>query len=72
MDQSQCNRWVHLLSEILLKALKAPGELPERNHLKVKHLTEQCENLLLDGTEGLIERPQDSERQKSCYSSKNS
>ncbi len=38
MTQPQCNRWVHLLSEILLETLKTLGELPDRNHLKVKHL----------------------------------
>lgn len=35
MSQPQCNQWVHLLSEILLKTL---GELPDRNHLRVKML----------------------------------
>ena len=70
MTQPQCNRWVHLLSEILLKTLKTLGELPDRNHLRVKYLTEQCSDLLLDGTERPIERPQESDRQKSCYSGK--
>lgn len=70
MSQPQCNQWVHLLSEILLKTLKTLGELPDRNHLRVKYLTEQCQDLLLDGTERPIERPQDTDRQKSCYSGK--
>jgi hypothetical protein len=70
MTQPQCNNWVHLLVGILHKTLKTLGELPERNHLKVQYLTEQCENVLLDGTERPIERPIDHDRQKSCYSGK--
>ena len=70
MTQPQCNEWIHRLSDILLKTLKTLGELPDRNHLRVKYLTEQCQDLLLDGTERPIERPQDTDRQKSCYSGK--
>jgi hypothetical protein len=70
MTQPQCNNWVHLLIGILYKALKTLGELPDRNHLRVEYLTEQCENVLLDGTERPIERPTDHDRQKSCYSGK--
>ena len=70
MTQPQCNVWIHRLSDILQKTLKTLGELPDRNHLRVKYLAEQCENVLLDGTERPIERPQDCDRQKSCYSRK--
>jgi hypothetical protein len=70
MTQPQCNVWVHLLSEILRKTLKTLGELPDRNHLRVQYLLEQCEDIFLDGTERPIERPQDEDRQKSCYSGK--
>jgi hypothetical protein len=70
MTQPQCNNWVHLLVWILYKSLKDLGKLPERNHLRVQYLTEQCENVLLDGTERPIERPTDHDRQKSCYSGK--
>lgn len=70
MTQPQCNEWVHLLSDILVKTLKTLGELPDRNHLRVQYIASQCENILLDGTERPIERPQNSERQKSCYSGK--
>ena len=62
MTQPQCNEWIHRLSDILLKTLKTLGELPDRNHLRVKYLTEQCQDLLLDGTERPIERPQDTDR----------
>ena len=70
MTQPQCNEWIHRLSDILLKTLKFLGELPDRNHIRINHLIEQCENILLDGTERPIERPQDADRQKSCYSGK--
>ena len=70
MTQPQCNEWVHRLSDILLKTLKTLGELPDRNHLRVQYLLDKCEDVLLDGTERPIERPQDEDRQKSCYSGK--
>jgi hypothetical protein len=70
MTQPQCNEWVHLLSDTLVKTLKTLGELPDRNHLRVQYIACQCENILLDGTERPIERPQDTDRQKSCYSGK--
>ena len=70
MTQPQCNEWVHRLSDILLKTLKTLGELPDRNHLRVQYLLDQCEDILLDGTERPIERPSDEDRQKSCYSGK--
>lgn len=70
MTQPQCNEWVHLLSDILVKTLKTLGELPDRNHLRVQYITSQCDNILLDGTERPIERPQDTDKQKSCYSGK--
>lgn len=70
MTQPQCNEWVHLLSDILVKTLKTLGDLPDRNHLRVQYIASQSKNILLDGTERPIERPQDSDRQKSCYSGK--
>ena len=70
MTRPQCNEWIHRLSDILLKSLKTLEELPERNHLRIKYLAGQCRDILLDGTERPIERPQDPDRQKSCYSRK--
>jgi hypothetical protein len=70
MNQPQCNFWVHLLSDILFKTLKTLGELPERNSKKMVNLLQQCEDVLLDGTERPIQRPVDDEVQKSCYSGK--
>jgi len=70
MTQPQCNEWVHRLCDILHKTLKTLGELPDRNHLRVRSLWEQCSNVILDGTERPIGRPCDEERQRSCYSGK--
>ena len=70
MTQPQCNVWVHLLSEILLRALKSLGELPDRNSVRMQHILQNCEHVLLDGTERPIQRPQAEDRQKSCYSGK--
>lgn len=70
MTQPQCNEWVHRLSDIVRRTLKTLGELPDRNHLRVGYLVAQREDVLLDGTERPIARPQEAERQKSCYSGK--
>ena len=70
MTQSQCNEWIHLLSDILVKTLKALGELPDRNSLRMEHVLAGCNNVLLDGTERPIQRPIDQDRQKTCYSGK--
>jgi hypothetical protein len=70
LTQPQCNVWIHRLSDILLRTLKSLGELPERNPLRMVHLPEKYQDVLLDGTERPIQRPCDSDRQKSCYSGK--
>ena len=70
MTQPQCNDWVHLLSNILVKTLKTLGELPDRNSLRMEYVLNGVQNILLDGTERLIQRPLDEDRQKSCYSGK--
>lgn len=70
MTQPQCNEWVHRLCDILHRTLKTLGELPDRNHLRVRSLWEQCQDVILDGTERPIERPGDEERQRAHYSGK--
>lgn len=54
--QPECNVWIHRLSDILSNTLKTFEELPDRNHLRVKYLLNQCNDVLLDGTERPIER----------------
>jgi hypothetical protein len=70
LTQPQCNVWIHRLSDILLKTLKTLGELPDRNSQRIVHQLEKYRDVLLDGTDRPIQRPQDSDRQKSCYSGK--
>lgn len=70
MTQPQCNNLIHLLMDILLKTLKNLGELPDRNHERVKYIAREIDHVILDGTERPIQRPSDSDRQKSCYSGK--
>ena len=67
MTQSQANRWIHFLSEILWSTLKTLGELPDRNSKRLIHILQ----VLLDGTERPIQRPLDKDRQSTCYSGKN-
>jgi hypothetical protein len=70
MTRPQCNDRIHLPVEILRRTLKNPGELPDRNYERVKYIARKIENVLLDGTERPVQRPQASDRQKSCYSGK--
>jgi len=70
MTQPQCNGWIHLLSDILVKTLKILEALPDRNSLRMQQVLQGCKDVLLDGTERLIQRPAESDRQKSCYSGK--
>ena len=70
MTQPQANILIHLLSDILRKTLKQLGELPERNEYRIKQVIASCENVLLDGVERPIQRPQASDLQKASYSGK--
>ena len=70
ITQPQANDLIHLLSGLLKKALSRLGELPERNEYKTKHIVSLLTDVLLDGVERPIQRPQASDLQKSCYSGK--
>ena len=70
LTQPHCNVWIHLLTSILEKALKTLGELPDRNAKRVSYALQDIQEVLLDGTERPIQRPQDQEVQKSRYSGK--
>jgi hypothetical protein len=70
MTQPQCNKWIHLLLELLVKTLKTLRELPDRSSQRMQYVLQGCEDVLLDGTERPIQRPIDAGRQKSCYSGK--
>jgi len=84
MSQGQACQWIHILSEVLLLALKELGHTPERDAQKVKELLEsymdesdECsdgkaekEKFAIDGTERRRQRPKDQEEQKRFYSGK--
>lgn len=70
MTQSQANPLIHLFTDILLKTLKRLNELPEENTLRLIHTLKNYSDILLDGTERPIERSQDEELQRACYSGK--
>jgi len=70
LTQPKANMLIHLFSGILHKSLKQLGELPERNEQKLKYLTQNSQDLLLDGVERSIQRPKASDQQKECYSGK--
>jgi hypothetical protein len=70
LTQPKANMLIHLFSDILQKSLKQLVELPERNQYKLKYLTRNSHNLLLDGVERSILRPKASDQQKECYSGK--
>jgi len=70
LNQPQCNLWIHLLKKILLTTLERLRELPERDCCRAEQIIGLYDNVLLDGTERPIQRPQASDRQKSCYSGK--
>lgn len=70
MTQSQANRLIHLFTDIVLRTLKHLNELPEENTLRLIHSMKLYSDILLDGTERPIERSQDDELQRECYSGK--
>jgi len=70
MTQSQVNPLIQLFTDILIKTLKRLNELPEENTLRLIHTLKFYSDILLDGTERPIERSQDEELQRECYSGK--
>jgi hypothetical protein len=72
LDQSQANRWIKTLSQVLREALKRGGYLPVR---EAQQLSDELANLppaelILDGTERRRQRPDDPDAQKLFYSGK--
>ena len=70
MTQPQSNTLIHLFSDVLMKTLKRLGELPEENHLRLVHTLRTYTDVFLDGTERPIQRSQDEELQRECFSGK--
>jgi hypothetical protein len=72
MVQSTANEWIHMLSEVLKKALDHGGYVPERDPKQLATvLDSEVESTYgIDGTERLRQRPCDAEKQKHSYSGK--
>jgi Helix-turn-helix of DDE superfamily endonuclease len=72
MVQSTANEWIHILSEILQKALDHGGYVPERDPKQLAPVlgSEAEATYGIDGTERPRQRPCDTEKQKNYYSGK--
>ena len=72
MAQSTANEWIHILSEILKKALAHGGYVPERDPKKLGPvLASEAESTYgIDGTERPRQRPRDAEKHKHSYRGK--
>src|SRR5205823_6557068 len=72
MVQSTANEWIHLLSEVLKKALDHGGYVPERDPKQLATVleSETEQTYGIDGTERSRQRPRDAEKQKHYYSGK--
>jgi len=72
MMPSTANEWIHLLSEVLQKALDHGGYVPERDPKQLDTVLEsEAESTYgIDGTERPRQRPRDPEKQKHSYSGK--
>lgn len=72
MEQGQTNEFVHGLNTVLGHALEVAGNMPARTNesLQIALNNVEINELVHDGSEREIPRPQDSERQKENYSGK--
>lgn len=72
MSQAQANGWVHRLTGVLNEALGEEQQLPERRPANLETVLSTCPSLefMIDGTERLINRPKDKDKQKDYYSGK--
>ena len=72
MAQSTANEWIHILSEVLKKALDHGGYVPERDPKQLGAvLASEAESTYgIEGTERPRQRPRDAEKQKHYYSGK--
>lgn len=72
MGQSTANAWIHILSEVLQKALDYGGYVPARDPKQLDTVLEaEAESSYgIDGTERPRQRPRDAAKQKHYYSGK--
>jgi hypothetical protein len=70
ITQPQANILIHLLSDLLRKALKRLGELPERNEYRILSILKSCNDVLPVVVERPVQLPKECELQKSTFSEK--
>ncbi|OWY63706.1 IS5/IS1182 family transposase [cyanobacterium TDX16] len=73
LERGQSNRWVHRLQGRLETAMGKKMVLPERKIESLEQFLVRFPNvkeLIIDGTERPVQRPQDAHKQKDCYSGK--
>jgi DDE superfamily endonuclease len=72
IDQRQCNMFIHSLKEVLDKTLLHLNVMPSETdaHLQLQLATLSEKEIIHDGIEREIPRPQDKDVQKSTYSGK--
>lgn len=73
LERGRSHRWVHRLQGILETALGKKMVLPERKIERSEQFLErfpEVKEVILDGTERPVQRPQESEKQKEHYSGK--
>ena len=73
LDQSQANRWIQVLSQILKRTLERGGYLPARASEQLEERFTKGpppSDVIIDGVERPVHRPQEEEEQKEKYSGK--
>jgi hypothetical protein len=73
LERGRANRWMHRLQAILETALGKKMALPERKLESIEQFLErfpEVKEVILDGTERPVQRPQDATQQKEHYSGK--
>jgi hypothetical protein len=70
--QAQANEWIHRLAPVLNAALGYEMQLPARDAANLEQVLAECPSLefIIDGTERLIQRPKDPQKQQDHYSGK--
>jgi hypothetical protein len=68
--QAQANEWIHRLAPVLNAALGYEMQLPARDAANLEQVLAQCPSLefIIDGTERLVQRPKDPQKQREHYS----
>jgi hypothetical protein len=70
LSQPQANRWIHLLLDLVHKALLKSKNLPARAGKDLKIILKDIQCVFIDGTERPVLRSTDYETQKEHYSGK--